>query len=99
MKQKVVIIGHSFSSRLSLIRSVAQMGCEVTVASIVSAVVAYGVGELLHMSVFPDDIVKLAVCLIVYMAWSFIFKPEAYTYFLTITMPVLNKFKRKLRKH
>ena len=31
MKQKVVIIGHSFSSRLSLIRSVAQIGCEVTV--------------------------------------------------------------------
>lgn len=71
----------------------------VTVASIVSAVVAYGVGELLHMSVYPDGIVKLAVCLIVYMAWSFIFKPEAYTYFLTITKPVLNKFKRKLRKH
>lgn len=31
MKQKVVIIGHSFSSRLSLIRSVAQIGCEVSV--------------------------------------------------------------------
>lgn len=31
MKPKVVIIGHSFSSRLSIIRSVAKMGCEVTV--------------------------------------------------------------------
>ena len=31
MKQKVVIIGHSYSSRLGIIRSVAQMGCEVTV--------------------------------------------------------------------
>lgn len=31
MRQKVVIIGHSFSSRLSLIRSVAQIGCEVSV--------------------------------------------------------------------
>lgn len=31
MSQKVVIIGHSFSSRLSIIRSVAQIGCEVTV--------------------------------------------------------------------
>ena len=31
MKQKVVIIGHSFSSRLSIIRSVGQIGCEVTV--------------------------------------------------------------------
>lgn len=31
MRQKVVIIGHSFSSRLSIIRSVAQIGCEVVV--------------------------------------------------------------------
>lgn len=31
MRQKVVIIGHSYSSRLSLIRSVAQIGCEVSV--------------------------------------------------------------------
>ena len=31
MRQKVVIIGHSYSSRLSIIRSVAQIGCEVTV--------------------------------------------------------------------
>lgn len=31
MKPKVVIIGHSYSSRLSLIRAVAQIGCEVAV--------------------------------------------------------------------
>ena len=31
LKQKVVIIGHSYTSRLSLIRSVAQIGCEITV--------------------------------------------------------------------
>lgn len=31
MKQKVVIIGHGWLSRLSLIRSVAEAGCEVTV--------------------------------------------------------------------
>ena len=71
----------------------------VTLASIVSAMVAYGVGELLHLSVYPDGIVKFAVYITVYLAWSFIFKPEAYTYFLTIIKPVLNKFKRKLCKH
>lgn len=31
MQQKVVIMGHSFSSRLSITRSVAQIGCDVTV--------------------------------------------------------------------
>ena len=31
MRSKVVIIGHGFTSRLAVIRSVAQIGCEVTV--------------------------------------------------------------------
>ena len=31
MQQKVVIIGHGYTSRLAVIRSVAQIGCEVTV--------------------------------------------------------------------
>ena len=31
MRTNVVIIGHSYSSRLNIIRSVAQIGCEVTV--------------------------------------------------------------------
>lgn len=31
MKQRVVVIGHGFTSRLSVIRSVAEIGCEVTV--------------------------------------------------------------------
>lgn len=85
-------IGYKWSTQLLNI-------LPVTVASIVSAGVAYGVGELLHLSVYSDGIVKFAVYLTVYLAWSFIFKPEAYTYFLSITKPMLNKFKRKLRKH
>lgn len=31
MKRKIVIIGHSFSSRLSIIRSVAQLECDITI--------------------------------------------------------------------
>lgn len=33
MKKKVVIIGHSYSSRLSLVRAVAQADCEVTIVA------------------------------------------------------------------
>lgn len=65
----------------------------VTVASIISAVIAYSVGELLQLSVYPDGIIKFAVYLTVYLAWSFIFKPEAYTYFLSI-LP-FDKIKRR----
>lgn len=63
----------------------------ITVASIVSAFVAYGVGLLLKLPVYQDGIVKFVVYSLVYLAWSFIFKPEAYTYFLTIIKPMLTK--------
>ena len=85
-------IGYKWSTQLLNLLPVA-------VASIVSVVVAYGVGALLHLTVYPDGIVKFVVYLTVYLAWSFIFKPEAYTYSLSIIKPVLNKFKLKLRKH
>ena len=70
----------------------------VTVASVVTALIAYGAGELIHLSVYPDGIVKFAVYLTIYLAWSFIFKPEAYTYFLTFIKPVFNKFKLNQKK-
>ena len=35
MKQKVVIIGHGYTSRLAIIRSVAQLGCDITVVAMV----------------------------------------------------------------
>ena len=85
-------VGYNWSTQLLNILPVA-------VASIVSAVAAYVVGELLHLSIYSDGIAKFAVYLTIYLAWSFIFKPEAYTYFLTIREPVINKFKRKLRTH
>jgi len=70
----------------------------VAIASIVSAAAAYGVSVLLHLSVYPDGIVKFAVYLTVYLGWSLIFKPEAYTYFLSIIDPLLRKFRRKCKR-
>ena len=67
----------------------------VTVASGVSTIVAFGVGYLLNLPVYPDGIVKFVIYTTVYMGWSLIFKPEAYTYFLTIINPLLKKFHRK----
>ena len=62
----------------------------VTIASIIAALVSYGTGYLLHLNMYPDGLLKLFVYVIVYLGWSFIFKPEAYTYFLTI---IPNRFK------
>lgn len=70
----------------------------VLIASVVSAVVAYFVGRLLNLSMYPDGIVKFVVYVIIYMGWSLIFKPEAYNYFLTIIPDRFQLFK-KLKKN
>lgn len=69
----------------------------VTIASVVSAVVAYVVGLLLKLPMYPDGIVKLFVYVMIYLGWSLFFKPEAYTYFLTI-IPAKFRFWEKKKK-
>ncbi|MCR5657846.1 MAG: lipopolysaccharide biosynthesis protein [Bacteroidales bacterium] len=70
----------------------------VTIASVVSAIVAYVVGFLLKLPMYPDGIVKLFVYVMIYMGWSLIFKPESYTYFLTIIPAKFRFWERKKKK-
>ena len=70
----------------------------VAVASLIAAIVSYGVGHLLHLNIYPDGLVKAGVYAVIYLGWSFIFKPEAYTFFLTIIPDKLNLIK-KLKKN
>ena len=69
----------------------------VAITSLIAAVVSYGVGYLLHLSMYLDGLVKAGVYVVIYLSWSFIFKPEAYTYFLTI-IPERFKLIKKLKK-
>jgi len=69
----------------------------VAIVSFIAAAASYGVGYLLHLNMYPDGLVKAGMYAIIYLGWSFIFKPEAYTYFLTIIPDKFNmikKFKR-----
>lgn len=56
----------------------------VAIVSVISAVASYCVGSLLDLSMYPDGIVKFVVFVLLYAAWSLIFKPEGFTYFLSI---------------
>jgi O-antigen/teichoic acid export membrane protein len=56
----------------------------VTLASVLAALISYFVGFLLKFDLYPDGIVKFLVYVIIYIGWSLAFKPEAYTYFLSI---------------
>lgn len=67
----------------------------VAIVSTLSAIISYGVGYLLHLDLYPDGIVKALVYITLYLGWSFIFKPEAYTYFLTIIPKRLRFWERK----
>ncbi len=69
----------------------------VGIVALIAAAVSFGVGHLLHLSMYPDGLVKAGVYAVIYLGWSFIFKPEAYTYFLTI-IPDRFKLFKKLKK-
>jgi len=69
----------------------------VAIVSIIAALFSYGAGYLLHLDMYPDGLMKLFVYMSIYLGWSFIFKPEAYTYFLTI-IPAKFRFWERNRK-
>ena len=69
----------------------------VAITSLIAAVVSYGVGYMLHLNMYPDGLVKAFVYAAIYLGWSFIFKPEAYTYFLTV-IPAKLKFWEKAKQ-
>ena len=69
----------------------------VATVSLMAAAVSYGSGYLFHLNLYPDGLLKVFVYAAVYLGWSFIFKPEAYTYFLTI-IPAKFKFWDKKKK-
>ena len=66
----------------------------VAVASSVAAIASYGFGQIFDLPLYPDGVVKLIIYLVLYMGWSFIFKPEAYKYTISI-IPAKFKFWEK----
>lgn len=69
----------------------------VTAASVVSFAICYVLGRFLGLNMYLDGLVKLVLFLVLYLGWSLIFKPEAYTYTLSI-IPAKFKFWEKRGK-
>lgn len=66
----------------------------VTIAIIISALIALFISQLLHLGLYNDGILKMIIFVSIYMLWSFIFKPESYTYTLTVIPKKLHFWKR-----
>ena len=70
----------------------------IAIASLVAAIISYGVGYLLHLNMYPDGLVKCLVFLIIYFGWSYLLKPDSYIYFLSI-IPAKFKFWERSNSH
>ena len=70
----------------------------MTIASTLAAGISYGVSSLINLSIYPDGIVRLVVFLVIYLGWSFVFKPECYTYTLSI-IPAKLRFWERFSKN
>jgi O-antigen/teichoic acid export membrane protein len=64
----------------------------VALASTLIAFISYAIGYLLGLDIYFDGLVKLIAYITLYIGWSLLLKPEAFTYFLSV-LP--NKLKRR----
>lgn len=69
----------------------------VTLVSIFALAAGYASTYFLDLNIYVKAIIELTVYLIIYLGWSFLFKPDAYTYTLSIIPERLKINKRKLR--
>lgn len=65
----------------------------VLLVSVILAIICFGLGQFLHLSLFWDGIVKFVVFISLYLCWSIFFKPKAFTYFITIIEPFFKKIR------
>lgn len=66
----------------------------VLAAAVVCAGLSYLCGRVLHFDMYLDGIVKTLVYAVLYLGWSFAFKPEAFLNFKDIVVPLFSKIKK-----
>lgn len=67
----------------------------IFIVSAIAILAGYFGSSLFGWGMYPDGIVRILIFLAVYLGWSLLFKPEAYTY----TLSVLNVLRRKRKSH
>lgn len=67
----------------------------VLVSSIVCALLSFGVGRLFHFGMYLEGTVILLVYISLYVAWSFVFKPNAFLYFTDTVAPLISRTKNR----
>ena len=65
------------------------------IVSLVAVIIAYFGGLLFHWGMYPTALLQVLLFGIVYMGWSLLFKPEAFTYTLSIIQVVRSRISKK----
>jgi len=65
----------------------------VFVASTIAAIVSYGLGSLIDTNMYVVGIINFSTYIIVYMSWSVLFNPEAYSFAKNTFISIRNKKK------
>lgn len=68
----------------------------IFIVAALSFAISYYLSGLLGLTLYVDALVKIAIFAVVYLAWSLFFKPESYTYALSIVKMYTSK--RKMKK-
>ena len=56
----------------------------VTIVSVLAFLFSFLLGRSFHFGLYLDGITKLLIFIVIYLGWSILYKPEAYTYTLSI---------------
>ena len=63
-----------------------------------AALVCWLLGRMLHLGMYADGGMKLLLFAVIYLCWSFIFKPESFNYFLSVIPDRFRIWERHGRK-
>ena len=70
----------------------------IFLVSLLAAVICYLMGDLLDLNMHLEAVIQTLVFIIIYLSWSLIFKPESYTYTLSVLGVLKNKTNKKHAK-
>lgn len=71
----------------------------IALVSIFAAFISYCMSVFYQFQLYLDGIFKLSAYLIIYVGWSFVFKPESFNYFKTVAFPILGKCKKQMCRY
>lgn len=66
----------------------------VILVSVIAGAMGYWVSSLFELSLYIDGVIKTIIFFVVYMGWSLVFRPDSFTYTLSVVKSLKSKKKK-----